>query len=254
MSSSSDVILELKEVRKTFGGLVAVDSVSFKVKRGTLTGLIGPNGSGKSTLFNLVSGTMRLDSGSVYLEGERVDGLSADKRFHRGMVRTFQDPRLFFGMNVFENMLVPPANQKGEGPTAGILPFRWKEQELELGRKAKSIMTDMQIDKIARSNADEISGGQMKLLQLGQTLMNNPKLVLLDEPTAGVAPALTLQIFERIRDLRDRLGITFLIIEHKLQALFKFADYVQVMHRGRIFASGKPQEIVSNPELGNIYL
>jgi branched-chain amino acid transport system ATP-binding protein len=250
----SNTILEMSNLRKTFGGLVAVDSVGFAVQRGSITGLIGPNGSGKSTLFNLIAGTMKADSGSVHFEGEKIDGLSADKRFHRGMVRSFQDPKLFFGMNVFENMLVPPAKQKGEGPTAGILPMRWKAQEIELGKKAKEVMTDLKIYPIARNNADEISGGQMKLLQLGQTLMNSPKLILLDEPTAGVAPALTIQIFDKIKELRERLGITFLVIEHKLQVLFKYVDYVQVMHRGKIFASGTPEQVISNPELANIYL
>ena len=147
-------------------------------------------------------------------------------------------------MNVFENMLVPPAKQKGEGPSAGILPSRWKAQEIELGKKAKEVMTDLKVFSVARNNADEISGGQMKLLQLGQTLMNSPKLILLDEPTAGVAPALTNQIFEKIKELRDKLGITFLVIEHKLRVLFKYVDYVQVMHRGKVFASGKPDEVI----------
>lgn len=254
LSESNQPILAVKGLKKSFGGVAAVDSVSFEVQRGTLTGLIGPNGSGKSTLFNLIAGTLKPDSGNVYFEGENIDKLPPDRRFHLGMVRTFQDPRLFFGMNVFENMLVPPSLQRGEGPTAGIFPFRWKNQELELGQRAKSVMADLKIDSVARNNSAEISGGQMKLLQLGQTLMNLPKLVLLDEPTAGVAPALTQSIFEKINELRNRHGITFLIIEHKLQALFKFVDYVQVMHRGKIFVAGKPGEIMINPELGDIYL
>ena len=181
----------MSNLRKTFGGLVAVDSVGFAVERGSITGLIGPNGSGKSTLFNLIAGTMKADSGSVYLEGEKIDDLSADKRFHRGMVRSLQDPRLFFGMNVFENMLVPPAKQKGEGPSAGILPSRWKAQEIELGKKAKEVMTDLEGLFCCKEQRRRDFWRTNEVTSIRETLMNSPKLILLDEPTAGVAPALT---------------------------------------------------------------
>jgi branched-chain amino acid transport system ATP-binding protein len=254
LSDPKDEILQVRNVRKTYGGLRAVDQVDLVLQRGTITGLIGPNGSGKSTLFNVISGITNPDSGIVHFDGKRIDKMSPDKRFQIGMARTFQDPRLFFNMNVFENMLVSPIGQKGEGPLSSVFQRRWRDQEYQLGLKAKSVMGDLNIDSTALNGADEISGGQMKLLQLGQVLMNEPKLVLLDEPTAGVAPSLTSEIFEAIKELRQKTGTTFLIIEHKLQVLFKFVDIVYVMHRGKIFAKGKPDEILANPEIGKIYL
>jgi branched-chain amino acid transport system ATP-binding protein len=254
LPESNDEILKVSEISKSFGGLKAVDRVDLSVQRGSITGLIGPNGSGKSTLFNLVTGLIKPDFGSVFLDGDCVDGLSPEKRFNKGMARSFQDPRLFFDMSVFENMLVAPIGQKGEHPLSSLFQRIWRQQELNLARKAKSVMDDFNIGVIASNGADEISGGQMKLLQLAQLLMNIPKIILLDEPTAGVAPSLTNEIFETIKRLRDEKQITFLIIEHKLQVLFKFVDTIYVMHRGKIFAKGTPQEIVSNPEIRKIYL
>ncbi len=247
-------ILKVENVSKNYSGLKAVDDVSLSVKPGSITGLIGPNGSGKSTLFNMISGVLKQDSGSVFFEGNNIDALPSNKRFLAGMARTFQDPRLFFDMTVFENMLVPPTAQKGESPIFSLIQSAWRDQEIQLGTKARSVMKDLNIDSVILNGADEISGGQMKLLQLAQVLMNSPRLVLLDEPTAGVAPGLTNEIFETLNRLRVDNGITFFIIEHKLKVLFKFVDFVYVMHRGKLFASGSPEEIAANPEVGNIYL
>ncbi len=254
LSNKEKEILRVEVLSKSYGGLKAVDAVDLSVEKGSITGLIGPNGSGKSTLFNIISGLTKSDSGSVYLQGNRIDKLSPDKRFHMGVARSFQDPKLFFDMNVFENMLVPPIGQRGESPFSSVLQNRWREEEVNLGKKAKSVMNGLKIDSTALNNAGEISGGQMKLLQLAQLMMNEPILALLDEPTAGVAPSLTNEIFEMIRKLRDEKQITFLIVEHKLQVLFKFVDCVYVMHQGKIFAKGRPEEIVANPEIGKIYL
>jgi len=250
----SKEILTVKKLTKTFGGLVAVDSVDLSINEASITGLIGPNGSGKSTLFNLISGVTTPDAGNIRFENEEIDSLPSDMRFKKGLARGFQDPRLFFGMNVFENMLVPPINQKGENPLFAIMKNLWRQQEIDLGGKAKSVMEELRMISVALNSAEEISAGQMKLLQLGQLLMNSPKLVLLDEPTAGVAPSLTEEIFEIIKQMRDQRQITFFIIEHKLQVLFKYVDFVYVMHRGRIFAGGTPEEVVANPELREIYL
>ena len=253
-SNAGSEILRIASLSKSYGGLKAVDNVDLSVEEGSITGLIGPNGSGKSTLFNLMTGVVRRDSGNIFFNGKSIDNLSPDKRFHRGIARGFQDPRLFFKMNVFENMLVPPIDQKGESPIASVFQGNWKQQEIELGKRAKSIMEDLNISEIALNGADEISGGQMKLLQLGQLLMNSPKLILLDEPTAGVAPGLTNEIFETVKRLRNEKRITFLVIEHKLQVLFKYADIVYVMYRGKIFAKGTPEQILSNKDIGRIYL
>jgi branched-chain amino acid transport system ATP-binding protein len=250
----SSSMLDARSLTKSFGGLIAIDNFSLSLKEGSITGLIGPNGSGKSTLFNLISGLIKPDSGSIFFQGEKIDKLTPDKRFHLGIGRGFQDPRLFFGMDVFENMLVSPTNQKGENPLSSLLIRLWKNQEIELANKSKNIMKILNIESIALNNSEEISGGQMKLVQLGQLLMNSPKLVLLDEPTAGVSPKLTIEIFDKIKQLRDEENITFLIIEHKLSALFRIVDSVFVMNHGTLFAGGSPDEISANRKLGEIYL
>jgi branched-chain amino acid transport system ATP-binding protein len=248
-------ILKIQNISKTFGGITAVDGVSLSIKRGSITGLIGQNGSGKSTLFNIVSGSEKKDpGGSVEFDGTLIDALPAHKRAKLGLGRTFQTPRLFSGMTVLENSLVSPRGQKGEEPLLALFRRRWEGQELELAKKAQGQMKKLEIDGLYSKPTGEISGGQMKLAQLSNSLMGDPKMVLLDEPTAGVAPRLAQDIFQSIANEREERGTTFFIIEHRLEVLFKHVDNVFAMHQGKIIVEGKPEAIVKDKKLVEAYL
>lgn len=252
---SDDVILSVENVSKSFGGVRAVDDVTFAVRRGSVTGLIGQNGSGKSTLFNLISGVWRKDSGgSITFEGRRIDRLPPHKIFGLGLGRTFQTPRLFTGMTVLENTMVAAKGQKGERPSVAPFPSKWEGQELELAKKAQDQMRPLEIEQLHHKWSNEVSGGQMKLVQLSNAIMGDSKMLLLDEPTAGVAPRLAQDIFQSIADERDRKGTTFFIIEHRLGVLFKHVDTVLFMHQGKIIVQGSPEEIVKDQRLTDAYL
>jgi branched-chain amino acid transport system ATP-binding protein len=254
IGQKSDSILEILDLRKSFGGLKAIDGVDLDIKRGSITGLIGPNGSGKSTLFNLVGGSVRRDQGTITFDGTRIDSLSAHKIFQLGLGRTFQTPRLFFGMTVLENTLVPPRNQKGEDPIFAPFHNTWEKQELGLAKKSYDTLSFLEIKQLYGSWSSEISGGQMKLLQLSSALMGDPKMIMLDEPAAGVAPRLAQDIFNSIEVRRNENGTTFLIIEHRLEILFDYVDYVFVLANGKIIAQGKPDDVVKEQNVIDAYL
>lgn len=247
-------ILRLTNVRKSFGGIRAVDGISLTIREGSLTGLVGPNGSGKSTLFNVISGLLKADEGEIYFKGERLNGLPPHKIFEKGLTKTFQDSRPFLGMSVLDNLLVPPRNQLGEKPYYSFLHTRWKKQEINLANKAREILELLELIPVYDKFASEISAGQMKLLELGRALMGNPRLLLLDEPTAGIAPKLARVIFKKICILNSKQNLTFFIIEHRLRVLFHFVKDIYVMNKGRIIAHGTPQEIIKNEEVADVYL
>jgi branched-chain amino acid transport system ATP-binding protein len=241
-------------VRKSFGGIRAVDGVTFDVDEGALVGLIGPNGSGKSTLFNIISGVHRPNGGEITFGGERIDGLEPHEIFQRGIVRSFQNPRLFRGMLVLENALVPPRGQKGERVRNAPIRSRWEEQEVALARDALDKLARNQLEAVRLNWANEISGGQMKLLEVSRAMMGEPRLLLLDEPTAGVAPKLAEDIFATIVDLRREHGLSFVIIEHRLDVLLDQVERVLVMHEGRILFDGKPESAVQDAAVIDAYL
>jgi branched-chain amino acid transport system ATP-binding protein len=247
-------MLKLVNVVKTFGALRAVDDVSLEVEDGTLTGLIGPNGSGKTTLFNVIAGVYKPDNGEIYFRGERIDGLAPDEVFHKGIVRTFQIPRLFTGMTLLCNALIPPRNQTGEKIPYAPIHRTWKAQEIGNARKAQKIMNTLQLDGVITNLASNISGGQMKLLEIGRASMGEPKMLLLDEPTAGVAPKLAHDIFEKIKSIAEETCTTCLIVEHRLELLLDFVEKVFVMHHGRLIAQGTKDDILNNRTVIEVYL
>ncbi len=247
-------ILKISNLVKNFGGLRALDGVNLEIEKHEIVGIIGPNGSGKTTLFNVCTGFYRPDSGSVILEGVDITGIPAYETFEKGLVRSFQNPRLFMGMTNLENDLVPPKDQIGEELRRAPFSQTWDNQERELAAESLEIMKMLTLDQVAKNMASEISGGQMKLMELGRSLMARPKVLLLDEPTAGVAPKLGREIFHHIDDLRDNYELTFAIIEHRLEMLFDFVDRVVVMHRGKVITEGKPDEVVKNPMVIDVYL
>ncbi|HXV41916.1 MAG TPA: ABC transporter ATP-binding protein [Anaerolineae bacterium] len=246
-------LLIIRQVNKSFESLLAVNEVSLSVQPGQIVGLIGPNGSGKSTLLNLISGVLPADSGRISFDGQDITRRSAAEIFQLGLVRSFQDPSLFFRMTVLDNSLLPVKRQAGEKPSRAPFHRLWTRQETGLAAAAAKTLGELQLGKHYQVRASDLSGGQMKLLELGRSLMGEPKLLLLDEPTAGVAPRLAYTIFEEIERLRQTLGLTFVIVEHRLEILFDFVDTAFVMHAGSILAHGTPAEISANAEVREIY-
>lgn len=249
----NEYILVAERIVKRFGGLVAVDNATVKIRRKTITLLIGPNGSGKTTLLNVIAGYYRPDGGRVVFEGRDVTGLPPHRLYHLGMARTFQVPQPFPKLTVLENVLLAAKRHPGESFTAPLVRGKWLPVEEELVGKAFSILRLVGLDHLWDHPAGQLSGGQMKLLEIARTLMSGAKLVLMDEPIAGVNPTLAHRILDFIVRLRDQ-GITFFIIEHRLDIAMKYADYAYAMARGRVIAEGRPEEVVSNPLVIDSYL
>ncbi len=247
-------MLELRNVGKSFGGLRAVNDVSLAVPEGRIIGLIGPNGSGKSTLINVISGILKPTAGRVLFDGQDITNLTPESIFQLGLARGFQDPSLFFQMTVLDKVLLPVKDQRGEHPWYAPWRRLWGGQENQNARKAAEILERVKLRDHFDKRASDLSGGQMKLLDIARCLMGDPRMMLLDEPTAGVAPTLAYDIFEQIAALRTQYGITFLIVEHRLDILFDFADSVYVMHMGDVLAQGTPDEIIHNDEVQQVYL
>lgn len=249
-----EVLLKIKEVRKSFGGIRAVDGVSLEVTAGSIVGLVGPNGSGKTTLFSIVFGLHKPDRGGVYFGSERIDHLAPHQVYDKGLVNAFQIPRLFYRLTVLDNMLLAARGHKGDGfLNSLIMRQRWQEQEAALTDKAMELLELLELDHLTLSLAGELSGGQRKLLEIGRALMAAPILLLLDEPAAGVNPNLGRKIFERI-ELFQQKGISFFIIEHRLEILLEFAHWIYVMDKGKIVVEGKPEEVVNNSTFYEVYL
>ena len=247
-------MLELANVARHFGGLRAVDDVSFVVRQGTITGLIGPNGAGKSTLFNTVAGALKPTSGAISFLGERIDRLRPDRIYAHGIARTFQIPRPFGAMSVMENMLVAPTGQSGEKFWNPLFRNgRVRAEERASHDKALEILEFVKLTRLAHEPARNLSGGQLKLLELGRSLMSDPKLILLDEPGAGVNPTLLGDIIERIAQLNAR-GVTFLIIEHNMDLIMNLCRPVVVMAAGKLLMEGEPHDVRADPRVLEAYL
>jgi len=249
-----ETLLRIREVSKHFGCVYAVNGVSLDIKSGSIWGLVGPNGSGKTTLFNTVLGLFRPDEGTIYFDGKCISNLAPHEIYALGLVNAFQLPRLFPGLSVLDNMLVAARGHQGDRLLNSLFLRRsWQRQEAELADKAMEVLELLQLEHLAFSQAGKLSGGQRKLLEVGRGLMASPTLLLLDEPAAGVNPKLGRRIFEGIEDLR-RKGLSFFIIEHRLEILFDFAHWVYVMDKGKIVVQGKPEEVVENPAFYQVYL
>lgn len=232
---------------------MAVDGVSFEVRPGEFVGLIGPNGSGKSTLFNLITGTLRPDSGRVLLGGAEIQRLRPAGVFDRGLVRAFQIPRLFYGMSVLENVLAAARSQTGELLGRALDHRAWRDEELALAERALELLEFLNLGHVARNRATDLSGGQMKLLELARALLAEPQVLLLDEPAAGVAPNLAQEIFERLVEYQQRTGLTLIVIEHRLELLWGAVDRVLVMNQGRLVADGPPEGVAEDPAVVEAY-
>ncbi len=237
-----------------FGGLKAVDDVSFKIREHTITGLIGPNGAGKTTLFNSIAGVYTPTAGQILFKGERIDGLPPHRIFHKGLVRTFQIPRPFPEMTVLENLLVVPPSQCGESFWNNwFQPARVREEEERNHDKACEIAKFLNLGHVLDLPCKNLSGGQQKLVEIGRALMADPSMILLDEPGAGVNPSLLAEIIDRISELHER-GITFLLIEHNMDMVLNLCDPILVMANGRLLMEGDAQAVRSDPRVLDAYL
>jgi neutral amino acid transport system ATP-binding protein len=252
---TADPILEVHGVRKRFGGVVAVDDASFDVAHGSITGLIGPNGAGKTTMFNLISGFLRSEQGSIEFDGWRSDNQPPHALAAAGLVRTFQIPRVLTRMTVRENMMLAGTAQPGEILGAALFqPRHLARREREIREQADEILELVRLGRLADHFAGTLSGGQRKLLELGRALMTQPRMILLDEPMAGVAPALAVQLLEHIIELRATRGTTILVIEHDMEAVMAISDRIVVMDEGAVIAEGVPAEIQQNERVIEAYL
>jgi neutral amino acid transport system ATP-binding protein len=252
----SDVLLlEVHEVGRRFGGLRAVDSASFGIERGTITALIGPNGAGKTTLFNLVTGFIAPDTGEVRFSGSRITGLRAHTVTQRGLVRTFQIPRVLTRMSVLDNVMLAAPHQPGERFAAALFrPRAIRSRENAVRAQACEVLRLVRLDRLAGDYAGTLSGGQRKLLELGRVLMTEPAMILLDEPMAGVNPTLGLDLLDHMLLLREQRDITFLFIEHDMDVVMSYAERVIVMDEGRIVADAPPEQVRSDPRVIEAYL
>ena len=248
-------MLSVKEVEKSFGGLKAVDSCTLDVQQGSITGLIGPNGAGKTTLFNLITGFYKPDGGVIDFEGEQIEGLSPDQIFHKKMFRTFQITREFEHMTVLENLMIVPPGQIGERVwNTWIRAKKVKEQEVAIKEQAMDVLNFVELTHLKNEYAGTLSGGQKKLLELAKCLMAEPKMVLLDEPGAGVNPTLMNKLAGHIRKLCKERGMTFFLIEHDMDLVMSLCDPVIVMSEGRKLAEGHPEDIKNDERVLEAYL
>ncbi len=251
---ATDAILQVENVSHAFGGVQAVNGCSFSVPSGSICALIGPNGAGKTTLVNLVTGMLPLRQGRVRYAGTDITGWPPDRVARQGLLRTFQLSREFTKLTVLENMLVTATGQIDESLFGAL--FRRgsiRARERQLVERARQILTTFGLDALRNEWAENLSGGQKRLLELARAVMAEPKLLLLDEPMAGINPALVDRLEEHIRVLRGQ-GITFLIVEHNLNVVERLCDLVIVMAQGRTLASGPLSEHRANPEVVRAYL
>ena len=248
-------ILMVHDLVKDFGGLRAVDHCTLDVFPGRITGLIGPNGAGKTTLFNLVSGALKPTSGRIFFEGRSIEGMAMHQTFSLGLVRTFQIPREMKQMTVLENLMLVPAGQTGENIwSSWFTPWRVARQERDIEARAMDALEFVKLEHLADELASNISTGQKKLLELARTLMSEPRLVLLDEPTAGVNRTLMTQLSLSIHLASVQRGVTFLIIDHDMDVLMSLCDPVIVMANGAVISQGTPLEVQSDPQVIEAYL
>ena len=250
----AETLLSVKNVIKTFGGLTAVDGVTMGVPEGGFVGLVGPNGCGKTTLLCSIFGIHQVDSGNIIFNGEEVTGLQPHELFARGVVHAFQFPRLFFKLSVLDNMIIAARHNSGDNYLKTIFQRgRWQKDEAVITQRALEILDLLELSHLAFTPAGSLSGGQKKLLEIGRALLAEPKLLLLDEPAAGVNPVLGKKIFQRLDTFRER-GMSLLVIEHRLELLMAHASQVYVMDRGKIVLDGRPEEIINNRKFYEVYI
>ena len=248
-----DPILVAENVTRQFGGLTAVDVAHVEIPRGQITALIGPNGAGKTTFFNLLTGFDKPNTGTWIFDGKNLAGVASYKVARMGMVRTFQLTKALSLLTVMENMRLGFQNQTGENPLAAMFRWIWRKQENQVTDIATELLTRFKLVDKSEDFAASLSGGQRKLLEMARALMTKPTLVMLDEPMAGVNPALTQSLLDHIKGLKAE-GMTVLFVEHDMHMVRHISDWVIVMAEGKIVAEGPPAEVMKNPAVIDAYL
>lgn len=247
-------ILVAEDVRLSFGGVAAVDGASLEVEPGRITALIGPNGAGKTSFFNAVTGFYKADGGDIAFDGKEITGKSPDAIARRGLVRTFQLTKSLARMSVLDNMMLAAPNQTGEKLfTAWFAPWVIRKQERANHEKAMELLELFNLTEKKDDYAATLSGGQRKLLELARALMMDPKMILLDEPMAGVNPTLGARLLEHVGRLRDG-GMTFVLVEHDMDVVMNVSEHVIVMANGKVITQGTPDEVRTNEEVIDAYL
>ena len=251
--AKTDPIMVIDNVTRRFGGLTAVDVEHLEIPRNAITALIGPNGAGKTTLFNLICGFDKPNSGSWEFDGKRLSGIPAFKVARMGQVRTFQLTKALSLLTVLDNMKLGAPDQRGEKFWSSFIPGIWRKQETDNEDKAMELLKRFKLDAKADDFAASLSGGQRKLLEMARALMSDPTFVMLDEPMAGVNPALTESLLDHILDLKD-LGMTVLFVEHDMHMVRHIADWVVVMAEGKVVAEGPPDTVMQDQAVIDAYL
>lgn len=262
--SKPDPVMAASGMQRRFGGLVAVDITHLEIQRGVITALIGPNGAGKTTLFNLLTGFDRPNDGrwDLYDSWDPAAGMWKPRSLRRlpaygvarrGVIRTFQLTKALAKMTVLDNMKLAATGQSGERLGAALLPFLWRKQEVAIEKRALELLERFKLDTKAQEYAGTLSGGQRKLLEMARALMTNPTVVMLDEPMAGVNPALTQSLLGHVKALRDE-GMSVVFVEHDMDVVRDISDWVVVMAQGAIIAEGPPSTIGRNPLVVDAYL
>lgn len=249
-----EVLLQSRGVSRSYGGFWAVRDVSVEVMPREIVGLIGPNGAGKTTLFNLLSRFIKADAGQIWFNGQRIDRRAPYRAAQLGLVRTFQISRIFSRMTVQENLMFAAPDQIGENLLRAFFhPARSRKREAEIRHRALELINYFRLERVRDDYAGSLSGGQRKLLEMARALMTSPRMILLDEPMAGVNPALKEELLRFILELREQ-GMTFLVVEHDLEMIMRISDRILVMAGGSVIAQGLPEEIRRNADVIDAYL
>jgi len=250
MSTNGDRIqIEVKGVSKSYGGVVANKDISLKVLEGRITGLIGPNGSGKTTLFNSIVGYHPIDEGSISFEGREISALRVPEIARLGMLRTFQQTRIYKKMNCMQNMVIS-VSHRGAG-FGGIFK---SATDREIEERAEQLLEFVGLYAKRRLVSGELSFGQQKLLEFAMALMNRPKVLLLDEPTAGINPTLINGLIDRLKRANQELGVTLFVIEHNMRVIMNLAEQISCLAHGQLLATGTPDEIQNDQRVVDAYL
>ncbi len=246
--------LEVEGLKKSFGALEALAGVSMRVADRRLVLVIGPNGSGKTTLINVISGMYKPDFGVVRFNGIEIQGWPPHQLYDIGLARTFQIPLPFLRLTVLENLLTAYRGNPGESFLRAPFKKKWEQVEEKVTATSFGTLQRLKLGHLWNERSSNLSGGQFKLLEIGRALMSGAMMIMMDEPVAGVNPVLAHEIFSQIRQLRNELGITFLLVEHRLDIALQYVDYIYAMDEGRIISEGVPQKVVNDPRVIEAYL
>lgn len=253
--NNNDILLEVKNLSIAFGGLKAVDDLNLNIKRGQLYGLIGPNGAGKTTVFNMLTGVYKPTTGYIKLDGEKIDGLSPININRKGIARTFQNIRLFDNMSIIDNVKLGLNNKQKYTVAEGILRLpRFFKEEKKMNEKAMELLRVFELDEDINTLASNLPYGKQRKLEIARALATEPKLLLLDEPAAGMNPNETAELMETIQFVRKEYGVTILLIEHDMKLVSGICEEIMVLNFGTELAHGKPEVVLNKPEVVTAYL